>query len=57
MTGPRRLPHGWHDPGPRVQVIYTGEQVIADDAPDPEPLPNRAARRAARRARPPRPTA
>lgn len=57
MTGPRRLPHGWHDSGPRIQAINTGEQVVPDDAPDPDPLPNRAARRAARRARPRRPTA
>lgn len=50
MTGPRRLPYGWHAAGPRVQAASTGEQLIADNAPDPDPLPNRAARRAAQRA-------
>ncbi|EFE74546.1 hypothetical protein P376_5547 [Streptomyces sp. HCCB10043] len=50
MTGPSRLPHGWHAREPRAQAVTTGEAVIEDDAPDPEPLPNRAARRAAARA-------
>lgn len=50
MTGPRRLPNGWHAAGPRVQATSTGEHHIDDDAPDPDPLPNRAARRAAQRA-------
>lgn len=47
MTGPRRLPPGWHAAGTRIQVVSTGEHVIPDDAPDPKP--NRATRRAARR--------
>lgn len=50
MTGPSRLPHGWHGRGPRAQVGPPGEVVVEDDAPDPAPLPNRAARRAAARA-------
>nr|WP_202435737.1 hypothetical protein [Streptomyces sp. SID7834] len=50
MTGPSRLPHGWHARDPRVQVITNGERVVADDSPDPEPLQSRAARRAAARA-------
>ncbi|MFF9690260.1 hypothetical protein [Streptomyces sp. NPDC014623] len=50
MTGPSRLPHGWHAREPRVQATSTGEQIVADDAPDPAPPPNRAARRATARA-------
>lgn len=50
MTGPSRLPHGWHGREPRAQQTTNGEQLVADDAPDPEPQPNRAARRAAARA-------
>lgn len=50
MTGPSRVPAGWHARTPRVQVITTVEQVVEDDAPAPEPQPNRAARRAAARA-------
>jgi hypothetical protein len=50
MTGPSRLPHGWHAREPRVQVTTTTEQIVADDAPDPEPPRNRAERRAAARA-------
>ncbi|RPK76379.1 hypothetical protein EES45_23085 [Streptomyces sp. ADI97-07] len=50
MTGPSRLPHGWHAREPRVQVTTTTEQIVTDHAPDPAPLPNRAARRAAARA-------
>ncbi|MER5675800.1 hypothetical protein ABT081_02530 [Streptomyces sp. NPDC002238] len=50
MTGPSRLPHGWHAREPRTQVTAPTEQIVADDAPDPEPPPNRAARRAAARA-------
>ncbi|MGC4946204.1 hypothetical protein ACLQ2N_08355 [Streptomyces sp. DT224] len=46
MTGPRRLPPGWHDPGPANQAPSLGEQYVDDDAPDPAPPPNRAARRA-----------
>lgn len=50
MTGPSRLPHGWHAREPRLQATNTAEVVVEDDAPDPEPPPNRAARRAAARA-------
>lgn len=49
MTGPSRLPHGWHGRDPRAQVGPPREVVVEDDAPDPAPLPNRAARRAAAR--------
>jgi hypothetical protein len=51
MTGPSSTPRAEHTPRPNVWWITTvgwsGEQVIADDAPDPKP--NRATRRAARR--------
>lgn len=50
MTGPSRLPHGWHAREPRVQAVTNGEQIVADDAPAAEPTLNRAARRAAARA-------
>ncbi|MFI5809012.1 hypothetical protein [Streptomyces sp. NPDC051561] len=50
MTGPRRLPSGWHAREQLVQVVVTDEQLVEDDAPDPEPPPNRAERRAAARA-------
>lgn len=50
MTGPSRLPHGWHAREPRVQATTNGEQIVADDAPDPAPARNREERRAARRA-------
>ena len=52
MTGPSRLPHGYHAREPRVIVISTtDEHVVLDDEPVPAPRPNRAARRAAARAR------
>lgn len=50
MTGPSRLPHGWHGREPRTQAPLTGEQLVADDAPDPEPARNREERRAVARA-------
>lgn len=50
MTGPSRLPAGWHARTPLLRVTATDERVVEDDAPDPEPLPSRAARRAAARA-------
>jgi hypothetical protein len=50
MTGPSRLPHGWHAREPRAQVLGTVEQVVDDDAPDPAPARNRSDRRAAARA-------
>lgn len=49
MTGPTRLPHGWHGREPRVHAPSNGERVVDDDAPDPEPPPNRERRRAAAR--------
>ncbi|WP_239119833.1 hypothetical protein [Streptomyces cyaneofuscatus] len=52
MTGPTRLPHGYHARDPRVIIISTtDEHVVLDDEPEPAPRPNRAARRAAARAR------
>ncbi|MFD3517741.1 hypothetical protein [Streptomyces sp. NPDC058657] len=50
MTGPSRLPAGWHARTPQLWVSTTDERVVEDDAPEPEPPPNRAARRAAARA-------
>lgn len=51
MTRPSSSPRGEHAgrPGTRWEATLgtTGERLIADDAPDPQP--NRATRRAARR--------
>ena len=51
MTGPSSSPRGEHagKPGARweTELRTAGEQLIPDDAPDPQP--NRATRRAARR--------
>jgi hypothetical protein len=51
MTSPSSTPRGEHTPRPGIwwttTVGWSGEQVIADNAPDPRP--NRATRRAARR--------
>lgn len=49
MTGPSRLPAGWHATTPRQRAVTT-ERVVADDAPDPASPANRAQRRAAARA-------
>lgn len=53
MTGPSSSPRGEPAPRPGVTwttaIVATGEQLVDDDAPDPEPLPSRAARRAAAR--------
>lgn len=49
MTGPSRLPAGWHATTPRLRAVTT-ERVVADDAPDPAPPTNRAERRIAARA-------
>ncbi|MFD0078200.1 hypothetical protein ACFVIY_37865 [Streptomyces sp. NPDC127166] len=53
MTGPSSNPRGEHTPRPGVTwmatVGTTGEQLVDDDAPDPEPPTGRAARRAAAR--------
>jgi hypothetical protein len=58
VTGPSSNPRGEHAPRPGVTwttstVGWTGEQHVADDAPDPRP--NRATRRALKRRK--RPTA
>lgn len=53
MTGPSSAPRGEHTPRPNVwwttTVGWSGEQVVADEAPDPKP--NRATRRALARRR------
>ena len=53
MTGPSSTPRGEHAPRPGITwtttVGWSGEQLVADDAPDPTP-PNRATRRALKRA-------
>lgn len=49
MTGPSKLPAGWHARSPLYQALTTDERVVEDDAPDPVE-PNRAARRTAARA-------
>jgi hypothetical protein len=51
MTGPSSTPRGEHTPAPGATwqtTLARTEQVIADDAPDPQP--NRATRRAMQRA-------
>ncbi|MFG3136075.1 hypothetical protein ACGFZA_07610 [Streptomyces sp. NPDC048211] len=51
MTGPSSSPRGEHTPRPgtrwETELRPTGEQLVADD--QPEPRPNRATRRAAAR--------
>ncbi|MFF4834070.1 hypothetical protein [Streptomyces sp. NPDC001315] len=51
MTGPSSGPRGEHAPAPGVtwqtELVRT-EQLVNDDAPDPQP--NRATRRALKRA-------
>ncbi|GES27855.1 hypothetical protein AB0G60_02965 [Streptomyces angustmyceticus] len=53
MTAPSSSPRGERvgKPGARweTELRWTGEQIVADDRP--EPRPNRATRRAAARAR------
>lgn len=53
MTGPSSAPRGEHTPKPsrtwETRLVWTGEQLVDDDAPDPAP-PNRATRRAVKRA-------
>ncbi|MFW3473627.1 hypothetical protein ACN24M_20395 [Streptomyces microflavus] len=52
MTGPSRLPHGYHARNPHLIVVSTtDEHVVLNDEPTPAPRPNRATRRAAARAR------
>ncbi|MET8404475.1 hypothetical protein [Streptomyces sp900116325] len=51
MSGPSSSPRGEHTPRPGIwfttTVGWTGEQVVDDQTPEPQP--NRATRRAARR--------
>lgn len=50
MTGPRRLPAGWHAAPPELRATDPVERVVDDDAPDPAPALNRADRRRLARA-------
>ncbi|WP_432247685.1 hypothetical protein ACRAR1_06980 [Streptomyces sanyensis] len=52
MTGPRRLPTGWHATAPTARAEAGGERLVLDDEPQPGPgvRLNRAQRRAAARA-------
>ena len=54
MTGPSSSPRPEHTPRPGITwdstVVWSGEELVDDDAPDPAP-PNRATRRALARAK------